>query len=130
MPCCTDPAPPVILAPRNFASDTDIEQIDCAVSPEIDSISLVEEAIATANRTGLKVRLVSLIEGADSAAAASEAEAGVRELIKQSSVALEKPELLSVTVGARGHCVRRRAVGSLVSSVRAHGGFLEAESAR
>lgn len=90
---------PVILAPRNFASDTHIEQIDCAVSPEIDSISLVEEAIATANRTGLKVRLVSLIEGADSAAAASEAEAGVRELIKQSSVALEKPELLSVTVG-------------------------------
>lgn len=91
---------PVILAPHNYDASTRITQIDCAVSPDIDSIGLVEEAVATCNRTGLSVRLVSLIEDAAAdGAAAREAEAGVRDLLEQSSLAPERPDLIAVAVG-------------------------------
>ncbi|WP_237234401.1 universal stress protein [Rothia nasisuis] len=91
---------PVILAPHNYSADTRITQIDCAVSAEIDSISLVEEAVATANRTGLPVRLVSLIEGADGGEAATDAQSAVQELLGQSSVKPVEAAQVSVAVGA------------------------------
>lgn len=87
---------PVILAPRNYSQDARITSVDCAVSPDIDSISLVEEAVATVNRTGLPVRLVTLVEGGDSA---EHAEAGVRDLIDQSALTPEHPNLLTIAVG-------------------------------
>lgn len=90
---------PVILAPHDYSEQTKIGQIDCAVSAEIDSISLIEEAVATANRTGLPVRLVSLVEGEDGAGARAEAEAAVRELLDQSSVAPADSSRVSVAVG-------------------------------
>ena len=43
---------PVILAPHNYDASTPITQVDCAVSPDISSMCLVEEAVATSNRTG------------------------------------------------------------------------------
>ncbi|WP_185173828.1 universal stress protein [Rothia nasimurium] len=91
---------PVILAPHNYDAETHITQIDCAVSPDIDSIGLVEEAVATCNRTDLAVRLVSLIEDvATDGFAAREAEEGVRDLLEQSSLAPERPDLITVAVG-------------------------------
>ncbi len=90
---------PVILAPHDYSPETRIAQIDCAVSAEIDSISLVEEAVATANRTQLPVRLVCLAEGGDDPAAAAESEAAVQDLLKQSSVKPDESARLAVAVG-------------------------------
>lgn len=90
---------PVILAPHHYSADTKIRQIDCAVSPDIDSIGLVEEAVATCNRTGLAVRLVSLVGGAGGQFAAREAEENVKDLLEQSSLKPDRPELLTVAVG-------------------------------
>ena len=89
-------APP---APRDYSADHVINQIDCAISPDIDSINLVEEAIATQNRTGLPVRLVSLYE--QNGAADDELyRASIEDLVEQSNVAPQNPQQLSIAVGA------------------------------
>lgn len=90
---------PVILAPRSYDAARVIDQIDCAVSAEIDSISLVEEAVATAQRTGLPVRLVSLVEGAAGPQEQAEAEAILRDLLDQSSIVPLESDRISIRVG-------------------------------
>lgn len=89
---------PVIIAPRHYENATSITSIDCAVSPKYDSIGLVEEAIATLNRTGIPVRLVCMVDGteADDEGRVQEA---VEGLIADSSVTPEEPEKLRVVVG-------------------------------
>lgn len=91
---------PVIMAPRGYPEDRSIRQIDCAVSPEPASAGLVEEAVATANRTGLPMRLVALLTG-DGAARPREEDAlaTLRELVENSSVPLQDPALLTCAVG-------------------------------
>ena len=90
---------PVALAPRDYSADHVINQIDCAISPDIDSINLVEEAIATQNRTGLPVRLVSLYEQ-NGAADDKLYRASIEDLVEQSNVAPQNPQQLSIAVGA------------------------------
>ena len=85
--------------PRDYSADHVINQIDCAISPDIDSINLVEEAIATQNRTGLPVRLVSLYE--QNGTADDELyRASIEDLVEQSNVAPQNPQQLSIAVGA------------------------------
>lgn len=89
---------PVIIAPRNYENSASITAIDCAVSPKYDSIGLVEEAIATLNRTGIPVRLVCMVDGS-----AEDDEGRVQEavegLVADSSVRPDEPEKLRVVVG-------------------------------
>lgn len=87
---------PVILAPHSYDPQTEVNHIDCAVSPDIDSIGLVEEAVATANRTGLPVRLVCLVQ--ELAGSVADVEKDVLGLVEQSSVALAESAQLSVVV--------------------------------
>lgn len=89
---------PVVLAPHDWDSSTEIKEIDCAVSTEFDAIGLVEEAIATQNRTGLAVRLVSMAEGSDPESKQVYRDA-VRDLVTQSSVTPHDPEKLTIEVG-------------------------------
>jgi len=89
---------PVIMAPSSYKESTSITSIDCAVSPKVDSIGLVEEAIATLNRTELPVRLVCMVNGS-SAEDDGRAQAAVEKLVADSSVRPEEPEKLKVVVG-------------------------------
>ncbi|MCP3427112.1 universal stress protein [Rothia sp. AR01] len=86
---------PVILAPRGY-EPAPLTEIACAVSPEPESAGLVEEAVATLNRTGLPVRLIALAEGDDAARARESLEA----LVAASRVEPEDPGRLSVVVGS------------------------------
>lgn len=87
---------PVILAPHSYDPEMEVNHIDCAVSPDVDSIGLIEEAVATANRTGLPVRLVCLVQ--ESAGSVADIEKDVLSLVEQSSVALAENAQLSVVV--------------------------------
>lgn len=89
---------PVIMAPSSYENSTSITSIDCAVSPKVDSIGLVEEAIATLNRTGLPVRLVCMVDGS-SDEDHGRVQAAVESLVADSSVRPEEPEKLRVVVG-------------------------------
>ena len=90
---------PVALAPRKYSASHTIKQFDCAVSPDIDSINLVEEAIATQNRTGIPVRLVSLYEeGKD--LDDTTYRSIIQDLVDQSAVKPINPQQLSIAVGA------------------------------
>lgn len=95
---------PVIMAPRDYDNTTVVDRIDCAVSPQVDSIGLVEEAVSVHERTGLPVRLVTLLEGPADDTAAAEAKEAVERLVQDSSVPLTDSEALEVVV-ARGKTI-------------------------
>ncbi|OFR97384.1 universal stress protein [Rothia sp. HMSC067H10] len=90
---------PVALAPRKYSASHTIKQFDCAVSPDIDSINLVEEAIATQNRTGIPVRLVSLYEEGNDLDDTTYRSI-IQDLVDQSAVKPINPQQLSIAVGA------------------------------
>ncbi|WP_129661509.1 universal stress protein [Rothia halotolerans] len=113
---------PVILAPRGY-EPAPLTEIACAVSPEPESRGLLEEAIATLNRTGLPVRLICLAEGGRGEAA--RAREAVEGMVAASAVEPEDPERLRVVVG------HGRSVAEAVESVEwGEGTVLMAGSSR
>lgn len=91
---------PVALAPLQYSPEHAITQIDCAVSPDIDSINLVEEAIETLNRTGLPVRLVSLYEKGKQNLDPQTYQESIQDLVDQAAITPYHPERLSIAVGS------------------------------
>lgn len=87
---------PVILAPRGYPGTTAITRISCAVSPSVDAIGLVEEAIATGNRTGLPLRLVALLE---SQADPDRARSVIEQMVADSSITADAPDQLEIVIG-------------------------------
>ncbi|QPT54463.1 universal stress protein [Rothia kristinae] len=88
---------PVILAPREADPQERLTRIDCAVSPEEDGMGLVAEAVATMNRTGLPLRLVTLVD--ETKETSRGARATVEDMLRRSPVQPEDADLLSVEVG-------------------------------
>lgn len=90
---------PVVMAPREYPGGLPVTRIDCAVSPDSDSTALVDEAIATQNRTGVPVRLVGLLQTQDGQARTA-SERALTRFIAESTVRPENPQEIDVVVGA------------------------------